>query len=434
MRSRLGAAAERARQSLLLRPLSFVVVGIVAALALLGFDAVTGPELVPAWLRFDADVARTLFTTMAGAALTIAGITFWVRAAAVQMAASQFTPRVVQGFLHDWFQQSMMGLLLGIFSYLVVVLRAIPADGGDVPHAAVLVGVVLAGGSVLAVLWAIRNGVESMQAGELARRITDRTVDLIRRHHPPRAPRSRPYQVRDVPNTAGHVVRATTSGWVADIDEQAILQALDANAVVRLEVRVGLFVREGRALCTIWSGDGVWLDVTAQVRGAIRLARSRTHRNDIHYGIQQLADVARGSLVHGTSDPGAANEVIVHLEIILRELLQRDLPPVMYIDDEGRQMIRRRDYSIDDYVGVAYDELRLAAVAHPMVATVLLDSLGALVQEVEQSDRPERAAPLRRQGRLVVAACARADLLDEDLAQVRATAARHDLLPRATSH
>jgi uncharacterized membrane protein len=430
MRLRLGAAGERTRQSILVRPLLFVALGIVLALLVLGLDRLAGPDLLPAWLHFDAAVARTLFTTMAGAALTIAGITFWVRAAAVQMAASQFTPRVVQSFLHDWFQQSMMGLLLGIFSYLVVVLRAIPVDGGDMPNLGVLTGIVLAGGSVLAVLWAIRNGVESMQAGELARRITDRTVELIRTRHPRRAPRRRPYQVKDVPSTPGHVVRATTSGWVQYIDEQRILQSLDANAVVRLEVRAGLFVREGRALCTLWSGEGVWLDITPQVRSAIRLGRSRAPGNDIHYGIQQLADIARGSLVHGTADPGAANEVIVHLEIILRELLQRDPPPVTYVDDEGRQMIRRRDYSIDDYVGVAYDELRLAAAPHPVVATVLLDSLGTLVQEVEQSDRPERAAPLRRQGRLVVAACTQADLLEEDLAQVRATARRHDLLSR----
>ena len=419
---------ERVSESILVRPLLFVVAGVVAALALLGLDLLVGPDAVPGWLRFDAAIARTLFATLAGATLTIAGITFWVRAAAVQMAAGQFTPRVVQGFLHDWFQQSMMGLLLGIFSYLVVVLRTLPEAGGTVPHLAVLAGVVLSGASVLAVLVAIRNGVQSMQAGELARRITDLTLRRISQQHPSRAPHHRSFHVTDLPEGPGYVVRAATSGWVQDIDEGRILEALDASATVRLEVRVGLFVRESRPLCRIWSGEGIWLDVEPKLRSAIRLGRVRTTRNDIHYGVQQLADVARGCLTQGTADPGAANEVIVHLEIVLRELLRRDLPPVAYADDEGRRMIRRRDYSIEDYVAVAYNELRLVAASYPTSAIALLDSIGALASEVEHSDRSDRARPLRAQGRLALAACERAGLLDEDLAQVRSVAVRHGLV------
>ena len=430
MRPKDGGLAERVRGSILLRPLVFVVVGFALALALLALDLLAG-VVPPAWLRFEADVARPLVITLAGATLTIAGITFWVRAAAVQMAASQFTPRVVQSFLHDWFQQSMMGLLLGIFTYLVVVLRAIPASD-PMPHLSVLVGVVLAGGSVLAVLWAIRNGVQSMQAGDLARRITDLTIGRVRASHPARTQRHYPHDVRDMPAGEGYVVRATASGWVQAVDEGRILDALNEDATVRLEVRVGLFVREGRPLCTIWSEEGVWLDAAGAVRRAIRLGKTRMARNDIHYGVQQLADVARGSLVHGTADPSAANEVIVHLEMILRELLARDLPPVAYTDPSGRRMIRRRDYSIADYVRVAFGELRLAAAAHPSVAVVLLDSIGALVQEVEGSGQPDRAVALRTEGRLVLAACEQVDLPAEDVEHVRAVAARYGLVGTGT--
>lgn len=427
MRRAFDSVTERVQGNIFTRPLLFIALGILVALLLLRADALAGPDVVPLWLRFDASVARTLFTTLAGAALTIAGITFWVRAAAVQMAANQFTPRVVQGFLHDWFQQSMMGLLLGIFAYLVVVLRAVPEAGATAPHLSVLTGVVLAAGSVLAVLWAIRNGVESMQAGELARRITDETIKRIRKYHPAGAPGETP-EHRDVPATSGYVVRATSSGWLQAIDETRLLQGLSDDAIVRLEVRVGLFVRQGRALCTIWSQEGVWLDIDPRVRRAITLGRSRVTRHDIHYGLQQLADIARGSLSHGTADPGAASEVIVHLEMILRELLGRRLPPVVYRDERGRQMIRRRDYSIDDYVVVAFGELRLAAAQHPSVVIALLDTIGSLVGDLETGGRPGRARPLRLQARLALEACEQAGLPAGDLAQVREVAVRHGLV------
>jgi uncharacterized membrane protein len=419
---------DRASASVIVRPLLFIGYGLVAALATLGADAFLGHEFVPAWLRFEAGAARMLFTTLAGAMLTLAGITFWVRAAAVQMAASQFTARVVQGFLHDWFQQSMMGFLLGIFAYLVVVLRAIPPSGDDVPQVAVIGGVALAAAAVLAVLGAIRNGVESMQAGELARRITDDTVERIRLYHPPLPPRREPRALREPPTRVGHVVRATGSGWVQEIREGRILGSLPHDAIVRLEVRIGLFVKQGRALCTVWTDETMWLDTDERIRRAVRLGHARTTQHDIHYGLQQLVDVARGSLTHGTADPGAAYETIVQLEIVLRELLSRELPPTTYLDHAGRQMIRRRDYSIDDYVRVAFDQLRTVAAPHPVVTIALLEAIGALVAELHQAGRGDRVAPLIEQARLTVRASERADLLDADLAHVRSVAHRHGLV------
>lgn len=418
------------RHHIFFRPLVFIVAGVLAATGLLAVDAAAGPTLLPAWLRFDGGVARPLFISLAGATLTIAGLTFWVRAAAVQMAASQFTPRVVQGFLHDWFQQSIMGLLLGIFAYLVVVVGNLPDAGQPAPNLATVGGIGLAGGSLLAVLWAILNGVESMQAGELARRITELTVDRIHTHHPlGRLPTS-DRLIRPVPASAGHVVRADASGWVQEIDEDRLLDPLPAEATLQLDVAVGLFVQQGRALCRVWTSSPLWLDDEARLRRAIRLGRTRTARTDVHYGLQQLSDLARGCLTQGTPDPGAAIETIVHLELILRELLRRELPPVTSMDDQHRQLIRARSYAMDDYLRVAFHELRPVAAAHPSVVAVMLDTLETLARELEQAGHPERATSLRRQADLTLQACQHALLDDDDLSYVTGAAHRvrpHDL-------
>lgn len=429
----MGGLVERVRtwfaESIIVRPLLFIASGAILALLMLAVDELA-PTLVPQWLEFDAGAARLLFGSLAGAALTVAGITFWVRSASVQLAAGQYTPRVVQGALHDWFQQSMMGLLLGIFTYLVVVFNALPTsdvNSVNVPQLAALGGPVLTGGSVLAVLVAIRNGVNSMQPGELARRITDTTIERIRSNHPLLGALSERGLQTAVPDRAGHLVRALHSGWVQQLDERQLLGSLPPGSVVQVDVRVGLFVTRRRPLATIWTDQPLPADVDDRVRQAVRLGRMRSSTNDIDYGIQQLVDIAVGSLTHHTSDEAGAYEVIAHLEMVLRELLARELPPRAYRDAESRQIIRRREFSIDDYVRDAFDRLRLAAAAHPEIVIALLETIGSLTRELRAAGRSDRVGPLRRQGRLALEACEAAGLLDDDLERVRRVAVRQGL-------
>lgn len=434
------ALAAALRENILVRPLLFIVGGAVLALVMLLLDAELGVVLAEQ-VVFAPESARLLYGTLAGATLTVAGITFWVRAASVQLAASQYSPRVVHGFLSDWFQQSMMGLLVGIFTYIVVVYQAIPVEGASraaTPDLSILLGVALAGGSVLVILVAIRNAVGSMQPGALARRITDLTVARIRDSHRARVDEAGvEHAGSDVlPTSTGQTVRAAGSGWVQRIHVGDLLGALPRGTVVRLEVRVGLFVVRDRPLCTVWQGarsDTLpdWM-VDAQAQRSIRLGRTRVLASDIDYGIQQLVDVALASLAHGRADSGSVYEAVVHIEIVLRELLERGLPPTVTVDDEQRIVVRVRDFTFDDYVTEAFDRLRLAVAPHPDLAAAVLTTLGALVRDAHQIGIPQRAVPLRRQAVLQLEACESADLLEHDLARLHTTADRWGLAPAAS--
>ncbi|QBI20586.1 DUF2254 domain-containing protein [Egibacter rhizosphaerae] len=436
------AILARLRSSILIRPLAFVIAGAVLALFMLAVDADPNVGL-PTGVAFEPESARLLYGTLAGAVLTVAGITFWVRAASVQLAAAQYSPRVVHGFLSDWFQQSMMGLLVGIFTYIVIVFRAIPSSNGiaaraaATPDLAVMLGVILAGGSVLVILVAIRNAVASMQPGALARRITDLTVERIREAHRARVEDSGiAHAGADVlPTGAGYVVRASNTGWVQRIRVNELLGAMPEGTVVRLKVRVGLFVVRGRPLCTVWQGDRPHTlserAVDAQVQKAVQLGRTRILASDVDYGIQQLVDVAIASLSQGSADAGSAYEVIIHLEIVLRELLERDLPPTVTVDEQNRVVVRVRDFTFDDYVTEAFDRLRLTAAPHPQVAGAVLSSIGALVYDAHELGRPQRATPLRRQASLQLRSCEAAGLLDHDLEQLHVIADRWGLAAAA---
>lgn len=417
------------RRSLFIRPAVFVAGGVALSLLTLVLDGGIVGALVPSALHFSAESARLLLGTLAGAMLTLAGITFWVRSASVQLAAGQYPARVVHGFLEDWFQQSIMGLLLGIFAYIVGVFRVLPANGLDQPpQLSVNVAVALAGGSIFVILHAIRNAVQSMQVDQLARRITDETVERISRLHgahealpaPPLPPAPAP------PLRRGTVIRATSSGWVQRVDETALLATLPGHVTVRLEVRVGLFVIQGRPVCTVWGAD---LDTAAVdgVRAHIRLGRAHPTGLDIASGMQQLVDLAVGSLANGLSDVTSVREVLAHVEMVFAELAWRELPPKRYTDDRGRLVLRPREFSWDDYVRTTFDRLRRAGSSFPDVTAATLNMLGTLARDLDAAGSPDRAAALWRQMRMAVQASESANLFADDLEWVRDVAAQQHM-------
>lgn len=422
------------RRSLFVRPVVFVLTGFLLAGLTLHIDATIAGVRLPTALHFHPDSARLLLGTLAGAMLTLTGITFWIRAASVQLTSSQFTARVVHGFLEDWFQQSIMGVLLGIFVYIVMVFRALPPESVTrmpmtTPHLSVNLAVVLAGASVLVILHAIRHSVQSMQVEQLARRITDATIARVRRYPPIRestaagTPMAPP-----APLGRGHVIRATTSGAVESINEQRLLDALPEDVTVRLEVRRGLFVISGRPLATVWGGE-VTAEAEARVRAAIDLERIRRAERGIAYGIQQLVDVAVGCLSQGASDVASVREVIAHLELVFAELSTRHLPATSYTDHANRLVLRPRVFTYDDYLRMAFDRLRLASAPFPMITLSLVTMLGTLAREAEDGGAPGRAAGLRRQASLAVAASEAAGQLEEDVQQLREEAQRQGVVP-----
>lgn len=421
--SRRVETRNRIADNLLLRPVAFVLTGLVVAWLALAVDDLV-PGLVPTSLQFGAESARLLYVTLAGALLTVAGLTFWVRSASVTLAASQYSARVVAEYLEDFYQQSMMSIMLGLFAYVVAVYRVLPVGRETAPHFAVLLGIVLAAGSIVVVMGAIRNAVRSMYPGQLARSITDVTLARIR-SFAPRLPANgdRPRAIREdeLPTHRGLVVPADHSGFVQEVDEDAILAFLPPGSTVVLRVRVGLFVIEGRPLLRVWSTPQV---DAASLAATVRIGRSRILALDAEYGLQQLVDIAVGSLAnHG--DVGSAFEVLQHIQMVLQELARRQLSAPVIVVDGGTRILRERAYSYDDYVKLAFDRLRRAAVGYPSVLAAMMSTAHQLAVDLREDGRSGRAAVLAEQIHLLLATGERSpDMVAGDLQRLRERAGR----------
>lgn len=127
---RLRALAEVVRSSLFFVPGLYVVLAVGLAAAMLEVDRQVDLERVPSLLRFTVESARELLATVAGALITVAAIVFALTGLSVQLASSQFSPRVVGGFLRDRSQQMAIGFMFGTFAYTLVVLSAVRSVEG----------------------------------------------------------------------------------------------------------------------------------------------------------------------------------------------------------------------------------------------------------------------------------------------------------------
>ena len=130
------------------------------------------------------------------------------------------------------------------------------------------------------------------------------------------------------------------------------------------------------------------------------------------------------ALSPGINDPTTAYDVIVHLGLVMRELLWRDLPPRVRAVD-GRRLMTVNDLTHEDFVNRAFDQIRLAGASQSAIAATLLHLLGGLAQDLERDGLADRALPARRQGELTLASYESTSPLPDDLARVRALADRH---------
>ena len=402
------------------------------AASMLRVDAYLGETGIrlPTILHTTPESARSLLSTVASATITVAGVVFAITLVSIQLAASQFSPRVIPGFLRDSRQQRVMGLAVGTFAYCLVVLRAVRGSSEIglvfIPHVSSGLSLALAIVTIIALVAFLDRSARTMQVGHIIHHLTKETTRRVRTLYPHRAGETPAIALAETrfPSGTGNPLLATASGWVCHIDPDALLGLIPPAGIMRLDVRNGSFVAEGQTIGAVWPAPDDPETLRTLVGNAIVLGDSRILLTDVAFGIRQLVDIGLRALSPGIHDPTTAYDVIVHLGIVVRELLWRDLTPAVRIMD-GRRLVSASDLSHADYVNRAFDQIRLAGATQSAIAATFMKTLGAMASDLDRDGLSHRAAAVRRQGALALATFEAGAPLQEDLERVRSLAAQH---------
>lgn len=420
---RLAAVQNRLAESLLFIPAMMVSVSVVVALLLLQVDERIPASALPDFLRLSPEATIQLLSTLAGATVTTAGVVFSLIVVSLQLASSQFSPRVLQTTFRDPLGKLMVGLLASVFVYSVITLHLVPeptptSQSWQAPHLTVSVAVLMTVVSVGLLVVYLDRIARKQYVGTIIHNITRETLKHVRALGRTRSPPACP--TPDV-EAFGEpfVIRADRDGWVQQISRGAILASAPPGSCIRLETRAGAFLAAGVPMATFWPRPARPAVCARAIQAAVVLGPERTMQQDIDFGFRQLTDIALRALSPAVNDPTTAVEVVLRVASIMRPLLLTELPPQSVRNRRGVVLWTPWDLDHADYVRHAFDQLRRHAASHPQVAIALARSLRMLIEVVEDAGRTGAHAELQRELDLTLEGGVQAGLLPEDLEQMR---------------
>lgn len=408
MLARFSMLWVKVRDSLWFLPAVLTLLATLLALAAIGMERRGGlfsesPEYY--WIfEGGAEGARGVLTAIAGGLITVTGVVFSVTIVALQLASSQFTPRLLRDFTADRGNQLVLGVFIATFTYTLLVLRTVHSGLGEepafVPRIGVTVAVVLVLISIAFLIFFINHSARSIQAAAILDRVAKRTLADVDRRFPEPVGRADQIHAPDPrrPERPSAAVRASRSGYLQAVDAAALFQiGRQHDVVIGMEPRIGEFVLEGQVLARTWpplrGGNGE----VESIREAFVLGTERTPEQDVEFGIIEISDIAVKALSPGINDPTTALRGIDRLGEILRRLGTRN-PPAAERTEEGRVHFIARYTGFERAVALSFDQIRHYGASNPAVAIQLLSTLERLAELLPS----ERAQPLLGQARSVL--------------------------------
>ncbi len=316
-----------------------------------------------AWYLFpgQADSARDLLSTIAASMMTFTGLVFSVTILVLQLASSQFSPRVLRTFLEDRSTRVAMATFIGTFVYAMALLAEVrgpdAAQGERVPALSVSLAFALVLVSVGVFIRYIHAMAHSIRAVHVVHRVARDASEGIRALYPDEpALESEPScAIPDEPPT--QIVRNVSEGGVvAVLDEDGLFAlAKEHDATIAVVPELGDFVVRGAPLFQVWSSTPI--DASA-LRAYVALEEERTPHQDPAFAFRQLVDVAERALSPGINDPTTAVQALDRIHDLLTALAGRRFPPPHRIDETGRLrlLLPRPDW--DALVRLSFDEIR----------------------------------------------------------------------------
>lgn len=380
----------------------------------------------------DADAARSLLGVIGTSMITVTSLTFSLTVVTLQLASSQFSPRLLRTFTSDQFVQATLALFLATFTYALTVLRGVRsgtvdgAQGEFVPKIAVTTAFALTIASVLGLVLFLAHLSEQIRVETMLRNVHREGTRTMNTVLPAREGRPARRTGRGSRSASSHTEDRTTTetadataeprppadavavvargdGFLTFVDEDDLLEvATDEDASLFLDVHPGSFLVEGTPLGRVGAFGAGPLDeeaterISDRVAACIHVGFERTAAQDVGFGLRQLADVANKALSPGINDPTTAIHALGHISAFLCELSDHALGAAVLRDDHDRVRVVMHRPDFAAYVDLGISQPRRYGAGDPQVLEKILQVLLDLSCRVRPDQVPVVRAQLER--------------------------------------
>jgi uncharacterized membrane protein len=417
---RRDATVEYLRGALWAMPTVAIGVALVAGSALSSITIDPDSSLAVLVFQGTADDARSLLIGIASTMVTVIALVLGLTVVALQLASTQFSPRLLRNFLRDLVNQLTLSSFVATFAYSTAGLYTVGISEGqrttNYPRLAVSGALVLLFVSMIMLVFFVHHLAHSIQIDQVMAGVEHDTLHVV--HHS-FAPGDDSAERPTVPGTALPLL-ASRSGYVQTLHLAELVNvAARHDAFVALVPMVGEHVIVGTPLAWAWRIDEGASELgteaaralsTGLARG-VRLGFERTAEQDVAFGVRQLADVASKALSPAVNDPYTAVQAVDHLSVILAALATRPLGGRTLADRNGVDRVHSPGRDWPYYIDLGLGQVRRFGHTEPRVVIALLRvardlgtlcpaprlaSLGAYVDVLLQDVRRDIAQPSDR--------------------------------------
>jgi uncharacterized membrane protein len=428
-RERLRSWWFNLQETLWLTPAILTIFSAALALSLVELDQAIWEEnqlgSVPLMFDSGAEGAQGVLSAIAGSIMTVTATVFSITIVALQLASSQFTPRLLRTFTGDRVVQIVLGVFIGTFTYSILVLRSIQIETDDrdefVPYIASTVAIVYALASVAVLIYFIHHISRSIQVAVIVDRAVADELQLIEKQYGHEGDSETPEPVAWVrPEGLSFPVSiGDQSGYLQALDHEELIKCAERNDLT-IEVlrRVGDYLLPRSTMALVWPVSEANDKVKALIRDSATLGPERTMQEDVSLGVRQVVDVALRALSPSTNDPTTAIICIDRICQILAVMASANEPTRILRGDERGRVILTEPPTFPDIVTNSFTQVRLYGAKDPIVAKHFIEALQELSEVVPEHVR----ALLAKQARLMVDQAREAISMPDDLRPVEEAA------------
>jgi len=389
----------RLSESLWFIPGVLTVLSALGAYFLVEFDrGIEEPDRLREWaflFEVGSEGARQTLTAIAQSIITVTGVVFSVTIIALQLTASQFTPRVLRTYMRDRGTQWVLGIFISTFTFTLLVQRTVGSEPGSdedafVPVLAVTTAIALALLSVGALIYFINHIAQSIRASQIIDSVTADARSLVDRLFPDdigEGDPSEPEAIPELPPVPHAVIRNRRGGYLNELNEEALFDtASEGGALIRMEPGMGHFVLPGESLASVWFREGTNSEERAKIEKKVEkafvLSGEWTLHQDLERALVELSDIAVRALSPSLNDPTTATMCVDRLGELLVLLGRRRTPRRFRHDGDQRVGFIANRLSYERAVGVSFEKIRHHGASNPSVAIRLVQVCGRIMRQV----------------------------------------------------
>ena len=373
-------------------PMFYVSGAVLGGLALPRIEQAYFPGFAVA---LSVSSAQALLSAAASGMMSLTAIVFAMAFVMVQFSAIAYSPRLVLWFARDRMMFHALGAFTATFVYALFTLAWVDRGGSaKVPlFSTLLVGIMI----VISMLMFARlmQRLGDLQIGNVLHLVGDQGRDVIRdmfrRLDDQAAVTSAPggaagdARLGPATQTVKYFGKPRT---IARFDVRSLVAlAQQAGGTIAMACAVGDTLVEGAVLLRV-HGAGTPLPEDT-LRGPVRLGRERTFEQDPKYPIRLLVDIAIKALSPAINDPTTAVQTIDQLEDLLRRLGAAELDAGYAADETGALRLVFPTPTWEDYLTLAFDEIRQFGSSSVQVLRRMRSALVGLTDSLPSEDRAE---------------------------------------------